>query len=90
MENLAMEELKANGDIILSITEYDVLKYNNSILELMTVALQNAARLDYTGKKLTFDDYELDSVVKILLPETYTEVLTALQAQKNFDEEFGV
>lgn len=71
------------------VTVYDALKYNNTIFELLINALCDAASLDYSGKRLSFDSFAMDGALKVLLPETYNEIMTKLKADKEFEEGFG-
>lgn len=51
-------------------------------LSILTDAIFNAARLNYSGKKLAFDDDELCTVLRVLFPDDYGGVLANLQALK--------
>lgn len=57
---------------------------NNARLELrlniLTDAIFNAARLNYSGTKLAFDDDELCAVLRAMYPDDYDGVLANLQA----------
>lgn len=75
------------NNVNIGINEYLGLNYNSNILDFLVEAFRNAARLDYTGKKLAFDDSVIDDALKILLPETYNEILQKLQADKEFEQE---
>ena len=55
---------------------------NDLRLSILTDAIFNAARLNYSGKKLAFDDDELCTVLRVLLPDDYDGVLANLQALK--------
>lgn len=59
---------------------------NNARLELrlsiLTDAIFNAARLNYSGTKLAFDDDELCAVLRAMYPDDYDGVLANLQALK--------
>ena len=74
--------------VTIALVEYVGLRYNDSILDFMIQALRNAARLDYSGKRLAFDDSVIDSALKLLLSDTHDEILTKLQADKEMDKEF--
>lgn len=66
---------------------------NNARLELrlsiLTDAIFNAARLNYSGKKLDFDDDELCTVLRAMYPDDYDGVLANLQALKAGAEKDG-
>ena len=55
---------------------------NELRLSILVDAIFNAARLNYSGKKLAFDDDELCTVLRVLLPDDYDGVLANLQALK--------
>lgn len=55
---------------------------NDLRLSILTDAIFNAARLNYSGKKLAFDDDELCTVLRVLFPDDYDGVLANLQALK--------
>lgn len=68
MEELAMWEYARDGA-------------SNAIrLSILTDAIFNAARLNYSGKKLAFDDDELCTVLRAMYPDDYDGVLANLQA----------
>ena len=56
---------------------------NELLLSILTDAIFNAARLNYSGKKLAFDDDELCTVLRVLFPDDYDGVLANLQALKS-------
>lgn len=58
-------------------------------LSILTDAIFNAARLNYSGKKLAFDEDELCTVLRVLFPEDYDGVLANLQALKAGTEKDG-
>ena len=62
---------------------------NELRLSILTDAIFNAARLNYNGKKLAFDDDELCTVLRVLLPDDYDGVLANLQALKAGTEKDG-
>ena len=62
---------------------------NELRLSILTDAIFNAARLNYSGKKLAFDDDELCTVLRVLLPDDYDGVLANLQALKAGAEKDG-
>ena len=62
---------------------------NKLRLSIMVDAIFNAARLNYSGKKLAFDDDELCTVLRVLLPDDYDGVLANLQALKAGTEKDG-
>ena len=55
---------------------------NDLRLSILTDAIFNAARLNYSGKKLAFDEDELCTVLRVLFPDDYDGVLANLQALK--------
>lgn len=62
---------------------------NELRLSILVDAIFNAARLNYSGKKLAFDDDELCTVLRVLLPDDYDGVLANLQALKAGAEKDG-
>ncbi len=62
---------------------------NDLRLSILTDAIFNAARLNYSGKKLAFDDDEICTVLRVLFPDDYDGVLANLQALKQGDEKDG-
>lgn len=55
---------------------------NELRLSILTDAIFNAARLNYSGEKLAFDDDELCTVLRAMYPDDYDGVLANLQALK--------
>lgn len=55
---------------------------NELRLSILTDAIFNAARLNYNGKKLAFDDDEICTVLRSMFPDDYDGVLANLQALK--------
>mgnify|MGYP000944736099 FL=1 len=55
---------------------------NDLRLSILVDAIFNAARLNYSGKKLAFDDDEICTVLRVLFPDDYDGVLANLQALK--------
>lgn len=55
---------------------------NDIRLSILTEAIFNAARLNYSGKKLAFDDDEICTVLRAMYPDDYDGVLANLQALK--------
>ena len=53
---------------------------NELRLSILTDAIFNAARLNYSGKKLAFDDDEICTVLRALFPDDCDGVLANLQA----------
>ena len=51
-------------------------------LSILTDVIFNAARLNYNGQKLAFDDDEICTVLRVLFPDDYDGVLANLQALK--------
>lgn len=62
---------------------------NDLRLSILTDAIFNAARLNYSGKKLAFDDDELCTVLRAMYPDDYDGVLANLQALKAADAKDG-
>ena len=62
---------------------------NELRLSILTDAIFNAARLNYSGKKLAFDDDELCTVLRAMFPDDYDGVLANLQALKAGTEKDG-
>ena len=55
---------------------------NELRLSILTDAIFNSARLNYSGKKLAFDDDEICTVLRVMFPDDYDGVLANLQALK--------
>lgn len=55
---------------------------NDLRLSILTDAIFNAARLNYSGKKLAFDDDEICTVLRAMFPDDYDRVLANLKALK--------
>ena len=62
---------------------------NKLRLSILVDAIFNAARLNYSGKKLAFDDDEICTVLRVLFPDDYDGVLANLQALKAGTEKDG-
>ena len=62
---------------------------NELRLSILTDVIFNAARLNYSGKKLAFDDDEICTVLRVLFPDDYDGVLANLQALKEGDAKDG-
>ena len=62
---------------------------NELRLSILTDAIFNAARLNYSGTKLAFDGDELCTVLRVLFPDDYDGVLANLQALKAGAEKDG-
>lgn len=62
---------------------------NDLRLSILTDAIFNAARLNYSGEKLAFDDDEICTVLRVLYPDDYDGVLANLQALKADVQEGG-
>ena len=62
---------------------------NELRLSILTDAIFNAARLNYSGEKLAFDDDELCAVLRAMYPDDYDGVLANLQALKASAEKDG-
>ena len=59
---------------------------NELRLSILTDAIFNAARLNYSGEQLAFDDAELCTVLRAMYPDDYDGVLGNLQALKAEEE----
>lgn len=55
-------------------------------LRILTDVIFNSARLNYSGKKLAFDDDEICTVLRAMYPDDYDGVLANLQALKAEEE----
>ena len=55
---------------------------NKLRLSVLVDAIFNSARLNYSGKKLAFDDDEICTVLRAMFPDDYDGVLANLQALK--------
>lgn len=62
---------------------------NELRLSILTDAIFNAARLNYSGKKLAFDDDELCTVLRAMFPDDYDGLIANLQALKAGAEKDG-
>ena len=62
---------------------------NKLRLSILVDAIFNAARLNYNGKKLAFDDDELCTVLRAMFPDDYDGALANLQALKAGTEKDG-
>lgn len=69
-----------NENEIMEVVRNDAC--NKLRLSILVDAIFNAARLNYSGKKLAFDDDELCTVLRVLFPDDYDGVLANLQALK--------
>ena len=56
---------------------------NDLRLSILTDVIFNSARLNYSGKKLAFDDDEICTVLRAIFPDDYDGVLANLQALKS-------
>ena len=79
----------ANDYTVISQHDYDALQYNDSILSLLITAIKRSAALDYSGDKITMPYGDLDAIIRTLLPDTYDEIITKLQADKQMEGDFG-
>lgn len=75
---------ESNG-ILISRKDYDALKYNDALCGFLTEAIKNAAKLNYSGNGLYFEDTMLDEMFRLLCPVSYMETLTRLQADKEME-----
>lgn len=73
-------ETKMNENEIMEVVRNDAR--NKLRLSILVDAIFKAARLNYSGKKLAFDDDELCTVLRVLFPDDYDGVLANLQALK--------
>ena len=62
---------------------------NELRLSILTDVIFNSARLNYSGKKLAFDDDEICTVLRAMFPDDYDGVLANLQALKAGAEKDG-
>lgn len=62
---------------------------NELRLSILTDAIFNAARLNYNGQKLAFNEDELCTVLRAMFPDDYDGVLANLQALKAGAEKDG-
>lgn len=62
---------------------------NELRLSILTDVIFNSARLNYSGKKLAFDDDEICTVLRAMYPDDYDGVLANLQAIKADVQEGG-
>ena len=62
---------------------------NELRLSILTDTIFNAARLNYSGKKLAFDDDEICTVLRAMFPDDYDGVLANLQSLKSGTEKDG-
>ena len=69
--------------------EYNALRHNDGIFTLLITAIKRSAKLDYSGEKFELPSGVIDSIVKVLLPDTYDEIMTKLQADKELEGDFG-
>ena len=72
--------------ITISKFEYDNLKYNDAVVHFLVEALKNAARLNYANDGLYFNDSVIDTAVKMLLPDTYAELMKKLISDKQIEQ----
>ena len=79
-----------NFTVEIPVSEYDALKYNDTILQLLLTAIKKTAVLYYNNdERITLEYHALDDILRILLPETYSEIKTKLLADKQLEGEFG-
>ena len=67
---------------IITTEEYKYLIEKAQKLDMMADALEDAAYLDYSGKKLTIYGDNFDAVLRIVDHEAYTARLHELQNEK--------
>lgn len=68
--------------VLIQTEEYRTLIRIKTEHELLINALLDGARLDYTGKDLSFDGDAICVMLKAMEPDDYTGVLQELQRQK--------
>ena len=73
-------EAKMNENAMLEAVRNDVR--NELHLRILMNAIIKAARLNYSGEKLAFDDDELCTVFRAMYPCEYDGLLAELQAPK--------
>lgn len=66
--------------------DYDEMIQGFAKWQIMREAIKNAAKLDYSGRRLTFDGDMIDSVFAAIAPNEYNAVLDALQEDKKGGE----
>ena len=74
---------------VITRTEYNALKDNNNLFYLLVEAIKTAVKFDYSGEKIDFPYGQFDAIIKTLLPDTYDEIITKLQADKELEGDFG-
>lgn len=62
--------------------DFIVLIENDRTLEVIIEAFKAAARLDYTGERLSFDYEPIVSAVRVALPNLYDSLLATLKTDK--------
>ena len=84
--NTEVMEMKVNSVIedmemksVIDVGHYSQLVVTNEQFGYFIEALERAAELDYSGKRLRFDYDILETAFKILLPVTYQKTLERLQ-----------
>lgn len=77
-----------DNKIMIDLTYYSDLLDMCFDREFIARALQRAARLDYSGERLDFDNDILDVAFSLLLPEDYKKTLATLKEQKASDDLF--
>ena len=75
--------------VIIDSDYYTDIRAKNRVFECFIEALERAARLDYSGEALSFDNSVIDVAFSIILPNTYNKTLTRLKAEKAADDEFN-
>lgn len=68
--------------VTITVEEYKSLVEKAQKLDLMADALEDAATLDYSGKKLSIYGDSFDAVLKIIDHDAYTARLHELQAKE--------
>lgn len=74
--------------ITVNLETYEALICNDQLLTALIDAIKLSARLYTTEDHIFFDSEPLNSLLRVLLPETYEQLLTKLKADKEMDKEF--
>ena len=74
--------------ITVNLETYEALICNDQLLTALIDAIKLSARLYTTEDHIFFDSESLNSLLRVLLPETYEQLLTKLKADKEMDKEF--
>lgn len=89
MDNKVFDIKDICDKAIVDVDYYADIRAKNRMLECFIEALERAARLDYSGEALSFDNSVIDVAFSIIMPNMYNETLTRLKAEKAADDEFN-